>query len=51
MNGGGEYSDLCCAPSSTFMPYEEGEGDIGAAGLLSRVVDAVNTTKDIVYVI
>ena len=39
-------------PSGMFMPYEdEDEDDIVAAGLFGRVVDTVNTAKDIAHVI
>ena len=38
-------------PSGMFMPYEEDEDDVVAAGLFGRVVDTVNTAKDIAHVI
>ncbi|KAI9759164.1 MAG: hypothetical protein M4579_002537 [Chaenotheca gracillima] len=38
-------------PSGMFMPYEEDEDDIVAAGLFGKVVNAVNTAKDIGHVI
>ncbi|KAL0254332.1 protein phosphatase regulator [Diplodia seriata] len=38
-------------PSGMFMPYEEDEDDIVAAGLFGKVVDTVNTAKDIAHVI
>ena len=47
-----EHSGLRRTPSGMFMPYEdEDEDDIGNAGLLGRVVDTVNTAKDIAHVI
>ena len=45
-----EHSGLRRTPSGMFMPYED-EDDIGNAGLLGRVVDTVNTAKDIAHVI
>jgi hypothetical protein len=45
------YSNPNCIPSDKFMPCREGEDDIGTAGLLGRLVDAVNTAKDIAYII
>jgi hypothetical protein len=38
-------------PSGMFMPYEEDEDDVVAAGLFGRVVDTVNTARDIAHVI
>lgn len=38
-------------PSGMFMPYEEDEDDIVAASLFGRVVDTVNTARDIAHVI
>jgi hypothetical protein len=35
-------------PSSMFMPYEEDEDDRVSEGLVGKVVDSVNTVKDIV---
>ncbi|KAI9824216.1 MAG: hypothetical protein M1832_002023 [Thelocarpon impressellum] len=46
-HGGG----LRRTPSGMFMPYEEDEDDVVAAGLFGRVVDTVNTAKDIAHVI
>ena len=47
-----EHSGLRRTPSGMFMPYEdEYEDDVGNAGLLGRVVDTVNTAKDIAHVI
>lgn len=47
-----EHSGLRRTPSGMFMPYEdEDEDDVGNAGLLGRVVDTVNTAKDIAHVI
>lgn len=45
-----EHSGLRRTPSGMLMPYEEDE-DVGNAGLLGRVVDTVNTAKDIAHVI
>ncbi|KAH6699883.1 hypothetical protein BKA61DRAFT_582732 [Leptodontidium sp. MPI-SDFR-AT-0119] len=49
MNGGGGCGDLHF-PISTFM-CEEGDSDVVATGLIDQVVDAINTAKDIAYVI
>ncbi|KAH9203304.1 hypothetical protein DL95DRAFT_504868 [Leptodontidium sp. 2 PMI_412] len=49
MNGGGECGDLH-SPPGTFM-CEEGDDDVVATGLIDQVVDAINTAKDIAYVI
>jgi len=38
-------------PSGMFMPYEEDEDDVVAEGLFGKVVDTVNTAKDIAHVI
>lgn len=38
-------------PSGMFMPYEEDEDEVVAAGLLGRLVDTVNTARDITHVI
>ena len=49
-----EHSGLRRTSSGMFMPYEdedEDEDDMGNAGLLGRVVDTVNTAKDIAHVI
>lgn len=48
MNGGGECGDLH-SPPGTFMC--EGDDDVVATGLMDQVVDAINTAKDIAYVI
>ena len=45
-----EHNGLRRTASGMFMPYED-EDDIGNAGLLGRVVDTVNTAKDIAHVI
>ena len=45
-----ERNGLRRTPSGMFMPYED-EDDVGNAGLLGRVVDTVNTAKDIAHVI
>ncbi|KAK5149073.1 hypothetical protein LTR04_000116 [Oleoguttula sp. CCFEE 6159] len=44
-------SSLRRTPSGMFMPYEEDEDDVVAAGLFGKVVDTVNTAKDIAHVI
>ena len=44
-------SGLRRTPSGMFMPYEEDEDDVVAAGLFGKVVDTVNTAKDIAHVI
>lgn len=46
-----ESRGLRRTPSGMFMPYEEDEDDVVAAGLFGRVVDTVNTAKDIAHVI
>ena len=38
-------------PSGMFMPYDGDESDAEAAGLFGRVVDTVNTAKDIFHVV
>ncbi|KAK7725118.1 protein phosphatase regulator [Botryosphaeria dothidea] len=48
---GSESGGLRRTPSGMFMPYEEDEDDIVAAGLFGKVVDTVNTAKDIAHVI
>lgn len=45
-----EHSGLRRTSSGMFMPYED-EDEIGNAGLLGKVVDTVNTAKDIAHVI
>lgn len=45
-----EHGGLRRTPSGMLMPYED-EDDMGNAGLLGRVVDTVNTAKDIAHVI
>jgi hypothetical protein len=42
-------SDLHLTPSGMFMPYEEGESSY--TGLFGKVVDTVNTARDIAHVI
>ncbi|KAI9676507.1 MAG: hypothetical protein M1817_000665 [Caeruleum heppii] len=49
--GDHEHNGLRRTPSGMFMPYEEDEDDVVAAGLFGRVVDTVNTAKDIAHVI
>lgn len=46
-----ERSGLRRTPSGMFMPYEEDEDDVETAGILGKVVDTVNTAKDIAHVI
>ncbi|KAF2146498.1 uncharacterized protein K452DRAFT_219146 [Aplosporella prunicola CBS 121167] len=48
---GASSGGLRRTPSGMFMPYEEDEDDIVAAGLFGKVVDTVNTAKDIAHVI
>lgn len=38
-------------PSGMFMPYEEDENDFHPSGVFGKVVDTVNTAKDIAHVI
>ncbi|KAK4190539.1 hypothetical protein QBC35DRAFT_471696 [Podospora australis] len=39
-------------PSGMFMPYDEGDSDTrGESGLIGRIVDTVNTARDIAHVI
>ena len=38
-------------PSGMFMPCEESEDDVVATGLFGKVIDTVNTAKDIAHVI
>jgi hypothetical protein len=47
----GEPSGMRRTPSGMFMPYEEDEDDVVSEGLFGRVVDTVNTAKDIAHVI
>ena len=49
----GDPSDhpLRLTASGMFMPYGEGEGEPASNGLLGRVVDTVNTARDIAHVI
>lgn len=46
-----EPSGMRRTPSGMFMPYEEDEDDIVSEGLFGKVVDTVNTAKDIAHVI
>ncbi|KAI9798968.1 MAG: hypothetical protein M1833_004321 [Piccolia ochrophora] len=46
-----EHSGLRRTPSGMFMPYEEDEDDVVANGLFGKVVDTVNTARDIAHVI
>ncbi|KAL6720759.1 protein phosphatase regulator [Lecanora helva] len=45
-----EHNGLHRTPSGMFMPYED-EEDAGSTGILGKVVDTVNTAKDIAHVI
>ncbi|KAK4690660.1 hypothetical protein P7C71_g6181, partial [Lecanoromycetidae sp. Uapishka_2] len=45
-----EHSGLRRTPSGMFMPYED-ENDPANAGIFGKVVDTVNTAKDIAHVI
>ncbi|KAH8674676.1 hypothetical protein BGZ60DRAFT_372780 [Tricladium varicosporioides] len=47
----GEPSGMRRTPSGMFMPYEEDEDDAVSEGLFGKVVDTVNTAKDIAHVI
>jgi hypothetical protein len=47
----GDPSGMRRTPSGMLMPYEEDEDDVVTEGLFGKVVDAVNTAKDIAYVI
>ena len=46
-----DQSGLRRTPSGMFMPYEEDEDEVVDAGLLGKVMDTVNTAKDIAHVI
>ncbi|CAD0113719.1 unnamed protein product, partial [Aureobasidium uvarum] len=46
-----EGSGMRRSASGMFMPYEEDEDDIVAAGLFGKVSDTLNTAKDIAHVI
>lgn len=46
-----EPSGMRRTPSGMFMPYEEDEDDRVSEGLFGKVVDTVNTAKDIAHVI
>ncbi|KAJ5160655.1 uncharacterized protein N7482_007659 [Penicillium canariense] len=51
-----EESELADRPlrltaSGMFMPYGDGDGEVASHGLLGRVVDTVNTARDIAHVI
>jgi hypothetical protein len=47
----GEPSGMRRTPSGMFMPYEEDEDDVVSEGLFGKVIDTVNTAKDIAHVI
>ena len=46
-----ERTGLRRTPSGMFMPYEEDENDLHPSGLFGKVIDTVNTAKDIAHVI
>ena len=46
-----ETRGLRRTPSGMFMPYEEDEDEVVSAGLFGKVVDTVNTARDIAHVI
>lgn len=48
---GGESSGLRRTPSGMFMPYEDDDDQMAGAGIFGKVVDTVNTAKDIAHVI
>lgn len=48
---GDETSGVHRSSSGMFMPYEEDEDDVVAAGLFGKVSDTINTAKDIAHVI
>ena len=37
--------------SGMFMPYDEDENDYTSSGVLGRVIDTINTAKDIAHVV
>lgn len=47
----GEPTGMRRTPSGMFMPYEDDEDDVVSEGLFGKVVDTVNTAKDIAHVI
>lgn len=47
----GEPVGMRRTPSGMFMPYEEDEDDVVSEGLFGKVVDTVNTARDIAHVI
>jgi hypothetical protein len=47
---GGNTGNLHLTPSGMFMPYEEGE-EASYTGMFGRIVDTVNTARDIAHVI
>lgn len=46
-----EPMGMCRTESGMFMPFEEGESSAGGEGLIGRVIDTVNTARDIAHVI
>lgn len=49
-NDGSNSGSLHLTPSGMFMPYEEGE-EASYTGMFGRIVDTVNTARDIAHVI
>jgi len=50
-DSGEESAGLRRTASGMFMPYEEDDDEPGAPGIIGRVVDTVNTARDIAHVI
>ena len=50
-SSGAEPSGMRRTPSGMFMPYDEDEDDVVSKSLFGKVVDNVNTAKDIVYIL
>jgi hypothetical protein len=50
-NGYEEHRQLSCNSRGMSVLCEEGDNDVSAAGLFERVMDAMNTAKDIAYVL
>ncbi|KAL8850812.1 MAG: hypothetical protein Q9221_004226 [Calogaya cf. arnoldii] len=49
--GLGERNGLRRTPSGMFMPYDDDDDDTTSSGFLGKVIDTVNTAKDIAHVI
>ena len=47
----GEPAGMRRTESGMFMPFEEGNASSASDGLLGRVIDTVNTARDIAHVI